>query len=371
MLCSRLSGVKTAVVGILLMAFAISMVVGVASPAFAQESDGAISVNVAIPPGHPTEVVIGFGVFDIPRIDEREQLFEVDGRLFALWIDPALEFDPDLVGFDNLLYEGEAAKEMLKTEIWSPGFELFDGLGGRQTRGIAVTIQSDGTVLYEERFVATVSQSYQLQDFPFDDHVISFRIEPFAQDTSRVTFTSVSAYFESLGLAPVDLDFSWESDEWDFNGEDFTPTIDNDMDDGFATATFEIPIERKSGFYVTNVILPLLLIVAISWAVFWMDFEDMSLADRLTVSVTSLLTVVAFDFVTSDSLPKLPYATRLDSLYTISYLFLALTVLASVVAHKRHHRGDNGDSKLDRLGRRFVPATYLVVVAMVLGGVIG
>ncbi len=55
--------------------------------------------------------------------------------------------------------------------------------------------------------------------------------------------------------------------------------------------------------------MPLLLIVAISWAVFWMDYEDMNLADRMSVSFTSVLTVVAFDFVSSDSLPKLSYAT--------------------------------------------------------------
>ena len=364
-------GVKSVVVGGLLIVFAATTVSAVTTPAHAQDNGGVISDTVAIPPAFPTEVVIGLGVIDIPRIDEREQFFEVDGRLFAIWVDPALAFDPDVVGDVQRLYEGDAARQKLKTEIWSPGFELVDGQSARRTRGIAVTIDFDGTVFYEERFAATVSQEYRLDDFPFDSHVISFRIEPFAQDTTRVTFTSVDDYLASFGETVPELGFSWQSDEWIFNGEDFAPTVNNDTDNGFASATFEIPIERKSGFYVTNVILPLLLIVAISWAVFWMDFEDMSLADRLTVSVTSLLTVVAFDFVTSDSLPKLPYATRLDSLYTISYLFLALTVLASVVAHKRHHRGDNGDSKLDRLGRRFVPATYLVVVAMVLGGVIG
>ena len=64
----------------------------------------------------------------------------------------------------------------------------------------------------------------------------------------------------------------------------------------------------------------------------------MHLADRLSVSFTSVLTVVAFDFVTASNLPQLPYQTLLDRALTFSYIVLSLSVLENVISYLRHRR---------------------------------
>jgi hypothetical protein len=96
---------------------------------------------------------------------------------------------------------------------------------------------------------------------------------------------------------------------------------------------------------VVNVIAPLVLIVLVSWSVFWMDLK---LHERLGVAITALLTVVAFDFLTSDSLPKLSFTTRLDAFYNVSYIFVALTILISVIATRpSRQRRDDGAADED------------------------
>lgn len=327
---------------------------------------------VAVPPEFPTEVVIDVGVNDIPSIDEREQLFEIDGTLSAFWIDERLAFDPAEFGAESKVYQGEVAAEKLKTEVWWPDFELVDGRGARETIALALSVDFDGLVVYQERFLATVAQPFLLQEFPFDEHDISLHFESFTQGIDRVVFLSLDDVFADVDEPPPDLSFAWDDDEWSVSGGEEPPEIVNDEDSGFAGATISVSISRNSGFYMTNIVLPLLLIVSISFAVFWMDLETMTLADRLGVSITSLLTVVAFDFVTGDLLPKLPYSTRLDVLYTVSYVFVALTVVTSMIAYWKHRTGDEKAvrtaGRLDRRARWVIPLGYGLAVTASLTG---
>ena len=98
-----------------------------------------------------------------------------------------------------------------------------------------------------------------------------------------------------------------------------------------------------------------------------------NLAERMSVSFTSVLTVVAFDFLSSDSLPKLGYQTVLDKFLTISYIFLALTIIENVVSATLVRR-DNppAAARLDRYSRWVFPiayaATLLIMLARTLNG---
>ena len=61
-------------------------------------------------------------------------------------------------------------------------------------------------------------------------------------------------------------------------------------------------------FYMSRlVILPLVVIVLLSFSVFWMDRS--SVGDRLGVSFIGILTGVAYQLVMSDHLPRISYVT--------------------------------------------------------------
>lgn len=323
--------------------------------------DGEARLVIPPNPDGPTEVFIDLGIRDISRIDEREQVFEIDAELIAEWWDDRLTFDPENFGDVEKVYQGEVALEKLKTEIWWPDLEITDSRGPRDRMGIELRVSSDGYVFYRERFRVLIGQPFFLEEFPFDEHVISLTVEPFSHSADRVTFVQPEE---------TRLELGWETNEWAISND--TLVVDPGSLEGedaypYASATLEITISRIPEFYISNFILPLLLIVAISWAVFWMDFESMHLADRLSVSFTSVLTVVAFDFVTSDSLPKLPYSTRLDNMLTVSYIFLALTVLENVIGHTMMKKGNMAASqRIDKVSRWLFPAFYYILVALVM-----
>lgn len=358
----------------LLASLVLFLVLGAAGTASAQsseESDQLVGVNPDYP--EPTPVAIGLSIRDISNIDEREETFEVDGVLVLVWTDPRLAFEDGTFGSERV-YQDETALEKLKTEIWWPGIEIVDSRGARDTLSLAITVQSDGLVFYEERLAVTITQSFNdnLDDFPFDSHDISMTIESFSQQNDRVVFASLEEFFE---LPPWETE-EWSITEWDIGGVNFTPDIQNfeaeylDGELSFASSTLAFEISRVSTFYVTNIILPLLLMVAISWAVFWMNLDTINLAERLGVSITSLLTVVAFDFLTNDNLPRLPFATRLDALYNIAYVLIAGTVLLSVVAHNLHRRSTDRAARLDRWARWLYPVVSVAAVVAALSGLL-
>src|SRR4051812_36284102 len=62
--------------------------------------------------------------------------------------------------------------------------------------------------------------------------------------------------------------------------------------------------------------LPLVLIVMMSWAVFWIDPNTSN--SQISIAVTSMLTLIAYRFAVDGQLPRLPYMTRLDTFFLAS-----------------------------------------------------
>jgi hypothetical protein len=302
-----------------------------------------------LPPGDlPLEVWVDLYNVNIDSIEERTQTFEVEAFLTAAWFDERQAF----AGGETRVYQGETAVELLKTTVWHPDFEIIDARGPRETLHITLTVDPDGFITLTERFRAFIVQPFDLYDFPLDAHEISFTVAPFYYNNEEVTFLSANEERAT---------FTWETNEWLI--ADVQVIIDDGTADaaiypGFASTTLQMIISRIPQFYITNVFLPLLLIVAISWAVFWMDFRSMHLADRLSVSFTSVLTVVAFDFVTADDLPQLPYQTLLDRAITFSYIVLSLSVLENVLSYLRHRRSEEDVTRIDQVSRWLFPVVY-------------
>ena len=101
----------------------------------------------------------------------------------------------------------------------------------------------------------------------------------------------------------------------------FTPEDwdDPEMEYSRGSSQVFIDIERNSFSYILKFAFPIVFIVLISWGVFWIDPRDIK--TRAELSIISLLSLIAFNFVISDKLPDLNYLTLLDSLVLTSYLW--------------------------------------------------
>ena len=89
-------------------------------------------------------------------------------------------------------------------------------------------------------------------------------------------------------------------------------------------------VTRKPGYYVWNVLMPMLFISAISLGAFEAPREEVP--DRLSVSMTMLLTAVAFKLQISASTPQIGYLTLLDKYVLYCFFLIAGVCLENILA---------------------------------------
>jgi hypothetical protein len=87
------------------------------------------------------------------------------------------------------------------------------------------------------------------------------------------------------------------------------------------------------------VVLPLVVLVLLTFTVFWMDRE--SLGDRMDISFIGILSVVAYQIVVSDHMPAIAYLTLMNGFLYSTYLLVTASVVVNLLV-----------SKLDQAGRR-------------------
>ena len=115
----------------------------------------------------------------------------------------------------------------------------------------------------------------------------------------------------------------------------------------FSRVLVQISADRRYEFYVWKVILPLIVIVAMSWSVFWVHPSDLN--TQMQISITSMLAAIAFNFAISSSLPNLAYLTWIDAFIFTCYSIIFLSIVEDMVVHVAWRRGRRDQARrLDR-----------------------
>ena len=79
------------------------------------------------------------------------------------------------------------------------------------------------------------------------------------------------------------------------------------------------------GDFVIQVYGPCILLVVISWVSFWLNREATS--DRISLGITTVLTMTFLGLEARKDLPKVPYPTALDYFVFISFTYIFSTVV--------------------------------------------
>ena len=127
-----------------------------------------------------------------------------------------------------------------------------------------------------------------------------------------------------------------------------------------------VDVQRHSFYMRRLVLIPQLVIVLLSFSVFWMDRS--SLGDRISVSFIGILTGVAYQNVMSVNLPRISYVTLMHGFLNLSFLTMCTTVVINLVVGALDQRGKSeiGD-RVDRRCRWIFPLAYFGLNFVMLG----
>ena len=128
-----------------------------------------------------------------------------------------------------------------------------------------------------------------------------------------------------------------------------------------STVSLELDIERKSGYYLYKVILPIIIILIVCWSSIWIAPKE--LESKLTIAIVCLLSLIAYNFVTDNDIPKLDYLTTIDWIILSSYFYAALPNILGIYFYTLFKKRKFVQlNKYESIAKRYGLLSYLAIV---------
>ena len=303
------------------------------------------------PKGTKTVVELVIRVLDISVIDGASQTFTANVVVIAKWKDDRLAGESD-------------QRTMDLADVWEPSLQITNQQRLLKTFPDKVSIDSDGSVQWVQRYWGTFSQSLDLHDFPLDDHTFVIQVVSGRMDSENVELKMGDKEGFHSGLAKKLSLPDWEVTDWKARVAPLELIEGAKILPG---ATFEFQAKRYIGYYLVKVLLPLLMIVMMSWIVFWIHPSEAG--SQISVSITAMLTLIVHRFAIGAMLPKVSYITRMDAFILFATIMVFIALMEAVTTSRLVKAGKEELAlKMDRVCRVLFPGSFILVCILAIWG---
>ena len=299
--------------------------------------------------GEPTEVRLLVYVIDVDEIDSANQTFAASVYVEARWNIPALR------------HKGPGPLYRSLSDVWSPRLTIVNLQQQWTAFPEAVEISPVGEVVYRQKIWGRFSQPLDLKNFPLDRQLLEIHLAAAGLLENEVKMVSLkrgSGRASGIGQQISVPDFrvvSWKAES--------SPYIAYKGAPGTAGFLFQIEMARQPMYYLVKVIIPLCLIVMMSWAPNWIDPDQ--IGANLGISATSFLTLVAYLFAITVLLPRVSYITRMDRFILLSTVVVFLSLVQTVGSAALVKKGKTRLVHRIDLGSRAVYPIFLLIIVFV------
>ena len=279
----------------------------------------------------PTPVNLYLYLVDVFDVSGSDQAFNADVVVIAEWRDP------------NLAGKSTAIQSAKLEDVWEPRLQVVNQRGINALLPQRIEIHPDGLVRYRQRWSGRFTARMDLRDFPLDRQRFHVQVVSLGYSRDEVELIpdlggKRSGRAEQLSIT------DWKLGPARMGMADFEP-----VPGAKALAGVQLIWEgkRQVGYYAVQVIFPLVMIVLMGWTALWI--APSMVPARMSVAVTTMLTLIAYRFALARFVPNLPYLTRFDY-FTLGSTILIFLVLA-VVAATTYLVGQNKTALAERIAR--------------------
>ena len=298
---------------------------------------------VVDPPATPTKVEVALYVIDLISVNGSNQTFEADLAVWFRWSDP------------RLASNAQGTRRIPLNDVWYPRFLVTNVRNSDRSMPEVVEVSPQGDVVYRQRVIGTYAVPLDLRDFPHDQQQLFIQLVASGYEPGSIEFVIDDELSGSTGEFSIT---DWEVGEFKVMAEPFrVPHLDREI----PGVRLEVGIVRLTRYYVGTIFATVAIIALMAWLVFWLPVNAIN--PRVSVSVTSMLALIAYRFVASQELPLLPYLTRMDRfLLSAALLILLGLVMVVAVAHEESKGRAERAVKLNLLFRWAYPVLLLVIL---------
>ncbi|XP_071454314.1 glycine receptor subunit alpha-2 isoform X1 [Hetaerina americana] len=266
--------------------------------------------------GNPTAVFFHVTVMGLDSIDENSMTYAADIFFAQTWKDNRLRL-PENMTSEYRLLEVDWLKNMWRPDSFFKNAKAVTF----QTMTIPnhyMWLYKDKTILYMVKLTLTLSCAMNFMIYPHDTQECKLQME-------------------SLSHTTDDMIFQWDPDVplvVDENIElpqlQLVKNYTADCTQVYSTGNFTcleviFVLKRRLGYYLFHTYIPTCLIVIMSWVSFWIKPE--AAPARVTLGVTSLLTLSTQHAKSQASLPPVSYLKAVDAFMSVCTVFVFLALM--------------------------------------------
>lgn len=259
---------------------------------------------------------------DILNVDPVSESFSIKYRSFLFW-----EQDLHEIGLAEIAEKAQSCGhyyplsrvevDQFAETVHLPKLMIFNQASVTETDVLDIRIyggeRGKTAVMTNQSFIAVCRGRFALQQFPFDLQTLVF---DFRLNDAR----SWNTYYLTIAVVQLHKD-CLEQLEWQV----LVPCVKRGYPKS-ASSIVTIPVQRKSQYYLQNILLIVLILTSLGLSTFAFPSDD--LTGRTFCVFTLILTCIAFKFTAiAESLPKVPYATVLDHFMSSSIWILAFMTI--------------------------------------------
>jgi len=265
------------------------------------------------PPADLVDVKVGAFLIDLTKIDGVEQMFNADVIVRIHWSDP------------RLVDSSPGERQLKLDDVWHPHMAIANLRDVKKFLPEVVNVSPDGDVVYRQRLLGDFTARLDLKEFPNDTQTLGIHVVAQGQRPDQVNFLPD---LDFTGKAETLTISDWSVGEVKILNQPYeVPHMGS-----IAGVRLEFETKRYVSYYFATIFASAAIIVCMDWMVFWMPPEAIN--PRVSISVTSMLTLIAHRFVVGRELPRLSYLTQMDY-FLLGATFMVLLGLIGVVTVAR------------------------------------
>lgn len=326
---------------------------------FFVKSYAAGSALTAPPPNLPVIIETSFYLDDLIYIEDKAEVFTADITLRFKWHDPRLAFPSDK---PQAFLESAVPSKL--QEIWWPQIEFVSTDFPPTYDNESLFIFPDGTVEYIIGLTGKFRSPLNFESFPFDTQVLKIGIDSFVWDNNILRFAATAS---PVVYSLEEMVVHKEADVLSVEGKTSIgpgPIFENlGGSSEFSTYEASIVVKRKYGFYVYQVFVPLLIVLGISFAVFF-EFTALLLA-KVAFTLTAFLVFVAAKFAINQDLPRIGYMTMIDKVFVLCYICFGITVFINILEKVWRPHHEKRAKKLNQTARWALPSAFVIALVLI------
>jgi len=294
----------------------------------------------------PTQVRIFFYLADLHEIAGADQTFHADVVVEAEWVDP------------RLAGRWSSVNSVPLVDVWNPRLALVNQKSVVQLFPDRVQVEPSGLVHWGQRWLGSFSTRMDLRDFPMDRQRFEVQVVSLGYSRDKVELVTKTDKAQSTRAKSLSIT-DWEIGPATAETSDFA-TAPGEA--AYSGAKLWWEGQRYVRYYAIQIIIPLVFIVLMGWSAFWVHAS--TVPARMSVVMTTMLTIISYRFALGRSIPTLTYLTRFDYFMLAStVLIFTILVVVSLEAFLVGRQKVELCNRIDFWARCIFPALFVVVFA--------